>query len=436
MRYSRQHIARARTGPYTFAMTTNGMNPGPSPCKTDVVIVGAGPVGLLTANLLGARGATVTLLEREHSTTIQSRAIGITPPSLEILEDAGLLQRFLTEGLPIRRAVVHGTRRRLGELRFDAVHERFPFILSIPQLDTMNILRDGLSRFGNVTVRYGCTATGVTLENSGKVVVHFRNTADAPAPNAANATNAAGMTEHSLSAQWCVAADGVHSQLARGAGLHKHTARYNVAFLMGDFRDNTGLGDVAHLWFTRYGAVESFPLPKGVRRWIVQYPPHHDGTPLEDLIRRRSGVDVSRSDRLWESSFRPAWSEAVQFFQPAPSRSSRSPRAHIFLAGDAAHSMSPIGGQGMNTGFADAEFLTAVAAGNVSPAGYQRARRRAGRAATRRASAGMRIGTVRGPLRSWLRNGLVALVLGPLVRGHAARHFAMLTIPRGRFTRP
>ena len=392
-----------------------------------VLIVGAGPTGLLLANLLGARGITVTILERKEPPdrsvpeTEQSRAIGVTPPSLEILSQVGLAEALVHCGVSIQRAVVHGRsvigeRAPLGELRFEGIHHRFPFILSGPQTRTQAILEEGLHRFPSVRVEYG------------REVIRYAE-ADGEISEAATVQ----CTDGTLwSGQYCVVADGAHGTTALAAGIGRRGAPYRPWFTMGDYRDGSGLGAEAHLWFTVEGAVESFPLPEGRRRWIVQ-----QERDVEQTVLRRTGYTLNRADRIRESWFQPSWSEADTFH-----------RNRIFLAGDAAHTMSPIGGQGMNTGFGDAEQLAitletllnpeatsapgtqgARPATAATPELYTRTRRRASRAATRRAAAGMFVGTIRGGVASRVRNGAVRLILRGPLRVLVARHFAMLTRP-------
>jgi len=110
----------------------------------------------------------------------------------------------------------------------------------------------------------------------------------------------------------------------------------------------------------------------------------------------------------------------------------------VLLAGDAAHVMSSIGGQGMNTGFADAEMLAAILPSLLcnpeqmprSLAAYDRIRRRSYEVAANRAERGMWLGTRRGRLASWFRKHLIRDVLfSPLMQRHLAPHFAMLTVP-------
>src|SRR4029079_325468 len=86
--------------------------------ECDVIIVGAGPVGLLLGNLLGQAGLRVIILERRTGPLAHSAAIGITPPSLHILSKLGLEHAFMESGVKVRDCIVHGESGRLGCVSF------------------------------------------------------------------------------------------------------------------------------------------------------------------------------------------------------------------------------------------------------------------------------------------------------------------------------
>jgi 2-polyprenyl-6-methoxyphenol hydroxylase-like FAD-dependent oxidoreductase len=208
-------------------------------------------------------------------------------------------------------------------------------------------------------------------------------------------------------------------------------ARYGDTFLMSDFVDTSDFGADAHLFFTRLGSVESFPLPGGIRRWVVQTPEFmkgDTGTFLEDRVFERTGIRLDREQKVSESPF------GVQHYMSRHWYSART-----FLSGDAAHIMSPIGGQGMNTGFADAEYLAALVTclyrdcSDVEKLkrAFEKHRKKAAAAATKRAKLSMTIGTMKGRVSSALRNLLIKVLLATSVGSLLPPYFSMLTIPYG-----
>lgn len=381
----------------------------------DVLIVGGGPVGLLLANLLGARGISTILIEKRHGLPTQSMAIGITPPSLEILKPLGLDAVFEGQGVTVTRAFVHEEDDIVGQLDFDRIPSEYRYILSIPQAKTVELLRSNLETFSSVTAFSG---------------VEFR--AAQQERHCVNVTLCDGDTDITweLRARYVVGCDGHRSAVRRHARFGVRETNYRQRFVMADFDDNTDLGREAHLFFTPRASVESFPLPQGRRRWIVLLPnrePDDAAAYLVERVRDLTGHDLSQCARHFVSTFGVKRMLAHQYS-----------RGRVLLCGDAAHVMSPIGGQGMNTGFADAELLAVILEDVLKDseiaseklALYDRVRRKAFRVAADRAARGMWMGTRRGVLASRLRRLFIRHVLfAPWMLEHLGPYFAMLTIP-------
>lgn len=402
-----------------------------------VAIVGGGPTGLLTALLLASRGVEAVVLEQRSAPPNESRAIGITPPSLDILDSVGLADPLVNRGVMVRRAVVHSAVGRVGELVFDGVHQRFGGIMACPQAVSWAVLDAAADAHPLIDLRRNTRVVhafrGADIPPLAKAVTGGRASHDSRRFEGERCFTVRTDAGDQLHSQLLVIADGARGVTAPQLGFKRVGGSYRDRFVMADMVDRSDLGTEAHLWFTREGAVESFPLPGHLRRWIVQVP---DGLEfdaasesLEALVARRAGYALDRADRRWQSNFHPSWS-----------RLDRLAQRGVFVVGDAAHTMSPIGGQGMNTGFADAELAALLIARVVAGADgaaaaerlYHRARSRAAAGATRRAWAGMSVGTMRGRTTDALRGWLVGVALRSRFRGALARHFAMLTIPYAR----
>jgi len=377
----------------------------------DIAIVGAGPVGLLLGCLLGARGFRVLIVDRRVQPRAHSQAIGITPPSLEILAQVGLDAEFIQRGVCIRDCHVHGQSGYLGCASFRTIAGEYRYILSLPQQVNVELLEAKLAEHPQVTLKRGIEVT--QLDQSPDHVTLRANGLAA-------------------TAKWVIGCDGHRSRVRELIQLRTRGGNYACHFLMGDFTDRTGLDDEAHLFFTAAGAVESFPLPEGKRRWIVQTETAMPDAPrgyICKVVSQRAAYELQVEDQLNQSSFTPRWLDCARYQV-----------GRVILCGDAAHLMSPIGGQGMNTGWADAEFITEMLAAIehraqlAAPllAAYERCRRSAARAATQRAARGMWLGTRTGHFSSALRDLCMRHLLfkGPL-SGRIGPHFAMQTIPNG-----
>ncbi len=379
------------------------------------MVIGAGPVGLLLANLLGKAGVWTDIFDKRDTPLVSSMAIGVTPPSLEILQRLNLDKVFSSSGVQIQCAEVYESGKQLGRLRFDHIRSEYPFFLSIPQTRTEQILRENLRQFPSVRVHDGVECTGVEHDATG-IEARFKDLlAD---------------TRHRARGAFVVGCDGHRSTVRTSAGLRVQEKQYPQRFIMADFEDDSGLGTEARVFFSAEGPVECFPLPGGWRRWIALARGAWKAEPLSYLkrtVQRLTGYDLSCQPVRSVSEFGAKRMVVERYYS-----------GRVVLAGDSAHVMSSIGGQGMNTGFADAEFLAALLPGLVqdperasrSFATYDRLRRRAYRVAANRAERGMWLGTRCGWLASNLRRFLIAGVLfSRPCRPRLAPYFTMLTIP-------
>ena len=385
---------------------------------SDVVIIGGGPVGLFMAALLLQRGLTVTVLEQRTGPEPHSRAIGIHPPALEALGRIGVDQELVRRGVPIRRGLALSGGSILAKMSFAGVSERFPFVLSLPQNSTESVLEERVRGLDPTALRRGVRVTGLH-DDGGHVTV---------------AACAAGENER-IAASLVIAADGVRSASRAALGAPLRRRDYPDRYLMGDFDDGTAFGPDAALFLAGGGIVESFPLPGQRRRWVVRL--DADGTAGADdgvdgananldagwlarEVRRRTGIDVDTGSNSMLSGF------GVR---------SRLARRMVYgrgiLVGDAAHEISPIGGQGMSLGWLDALLLAplvpAVLAGNrTGLAAFERSRMHQAARAVRQSEINMALGR---PLHGGLlaaRNAAIAAVAAvPAANRLVARRFTM-----------
>ncbi|WP_102125989.1 FAD-dependent oxidoreductase [Deinococcus planocerae] len=374
----------------------------------DVLVVGGGPVGLFLGCLLARRELSVAVLERRLARSGHSRAVGIHPPALAAFEEVGLTTPLLAAGVPITGGVVLGRGGVIGELSFRAASPRYPLILSLPQRDTERVLEERLARLAPGALRRGVEVVGLRDEG-GHVSVACRES---------------GRGE-TLRARLVVGADGTRSTVRGLAGIGFPGGTYPDSYLMGDFPDTTAFGPRAAISLMEDGVVESFPLPGEQRRWVVYTETLRDDARAQDLaalVRGRTGLHLPARDCTMLSAFGVRHHLA-----------DRMVAGRVLLVGDAAHEVSPIGGQGMNLGWLDAAALAPLlgkALGGAPGAGaallrYERARLRSARLATRQAEFNMVFGRpARGPARR-VRDAVLRGLLSSPVQPLLARAFTM-----------
>lgn len=348
----------------------------------DVLVVGAGAVGLaLTAQLLDA-GLDVVVWERRPAPTGQSRAIGIHAPALDTLAVAGVAEQVVDEAVHVRRGIARSRDKVFGVVPFDGVSPRYPFVATLPQARTEQILHARVE-----ALRPGCVRRGTTLVSLDESPdgVQLTGTLDDPS------TPGAPGTVHEA-ARFVVAADGSRSTVRDLLGVTAPVRAYPDTYVMADLADTTDAGTDAVIHLERDGVVESFPLPGGLRRWVVRTDARVvDPTPdqLAAVVEHRTGARVD-----------PTTCSMISSFAVRRRLADRTVQGRTILLGDAAHEISPIGGQGMNLGWLDAghlgELLSDAARTGEVPtealARFDAARRRRARWAARQAELNMALG--------------------------------------------
>lgn len=300
-------------------------------------------MGLCFAVLLADQGLDVVVLEARSERTRHSRAIGIHPPGLRVLARAGVADTLAGQGVQITEGVARsrasGPSREIARLSFD------PPVLAVPQWATEDALEARLVRLAPGALRRGMRAVRAEPREGGAVV-----------------RCEGGET---FAGRWVVAADGARSPLRGSLGVPTYSRSLPDAYLMGDFADTTGDGPRAALYLEARGIVESFPLPGGVRRWVAHLDePAVDPSArnLAELLGERTGVRVDPGSCTMLSAF--AVTERI---------AARLRVGQVLLAGDAAHEVSPIGGQGMTLGWLDAETFGPLIAADVRGDASERA---------------------------------------------------------------
>lgn len=324
----------------------------------EVLIAGAGPVGLSAANVLAEAGIAVSVLEEEPRLPENLRASTFQPPTLDMLERFGAAQKLIDMGRVAPKVQYRDRAGWVAEFDFGLIADetRHPFRVQCEQYKLNQVLA---ARLGKDRVRFSCAVTAVE-QNEDSVTVTVNGA-------------------EKLSAAWLIGADGGRSRVREALGIRLEgftwPERFLVASTSFDFAAVfPNLSDVSYF----ADPEEWFFLLRVRDVWRVMFPTRPEETEPEilsdDAVQARL-QRVYRQAQPYEVTHRTLYSVHQRVAE-------RYRKGRVFLAGDAAHLNNPLGGMGMNGGIHDAfnlaEKLVAVIKGERPPAeldAYERERR-------------------------------------------------------------
>lgn len=296
---------------------------------SNVIVVGAGPTGLMLACELAMRGVAVTILEERHDIPNITRAFGVHARTLELLDARGMADDLVARGLPVQQiSPAPGVVLHMNQLS-----SRYPMVLMAPQSLTEHVLTERATALG-VEIRYGAEVIGIEQDEIGVTVRLADQTVER--------------------ASYLVGCDGAHSAVRTLLGIGFAGKQYQTHILLADVQLAAPPSDGLSAATGPEGVVLLVPFGDGWFRAIAwdrtrEHIPLSEPVPMseiKDSFLRIGKTDFGMTEMRWSSRFLSERRQADRY------RVGR-----CFIAGDAAHVHSPLGAQGMNTGIQDAMNL-------------------------------------------------------------------------------
>ncbi len=300
-----------------------------------VVVAGAGPVGLTLALLLADRGVTVGILEaRTMPQQEGSKALCMQRETLEIWDNVGIGDWAAERGTAWSVGRTYFQNTELFSIALPGSSgEHFPPFVNISQSEIENALTGRAAAHDNITIHYGQTVVTVEQDDTSVTLIGGGRR---------------------ITGRYGVAADGARSRVRSLLGIdfpgHSHEDR----FLIADIRAELPFPAERRFWFdppfNPGRSVLIHPQPDGIWRIDWQVPADFD----LDLERESGRLEQRIRQIIGAVDYEPVWLTVYRFHQRCAQTWQRE---RVFLAGDAAHLMSPFGARGLNSGVADAANL-------------------------------------------------------------------------------
>jgi 2-polyprenyl-6-methoxyphenol hydroxylase-like FAD-dependent oxidoreductase len=304
------------------------------------LIAGAGPTGLVLACELAWRGLSLRIVDQNRGPSQHSKALGVLPRTLELLESQGVTQEMLRRGHRMQCANFYAGDRQIARFDMTRLESAHAYVLILPQSETEQILIDRLRQLG-VEVEWQTTVVDVQAsDDAAQAVLEDAN----------------GERE-TVTVPWLVGCDGASSFVRQALNFSFEGEKYSEAFNLADlFIDWALPSREAHVFFSSEGIFFAIPLPtEGQYRLIVNEAP---GSAAEDRpdptveeFREWMGRRVEHPAARQATLSHPQWRSRFKIHRRRVETLRRGP---VLLAGDAAHIHSPAGAQGMNSGIQDA----------------------------------------------------------------------------------
>jgi 2-polyprenyl-6-methoxyphenol hydroxylase-like FAD-dependent oxidoreductase len=316
------------------------------PREADVLIVGAGPVGLFTALTLAQRGLHPIIIDRHRRTNIHSYALALHPSSLHLFDGVGISGELIDKGQRIHTQGFYEGETVRGVLSLSALETPHPYALVLPQSELERTLEAALERQG-IRVRWDHELTAIEQDDTG-VFARVSEYSDIPQGYPVLRMHRMVTGEHTYHAKYVIGADGYHSMVRASLPASYDQVGMDEVFSVYEVRTPMNLDHEVRV--VLHGGLASvlWPMPNDKARWSFQLPSPREYSPTPE---RLAELCEDRAPWFELETAELEWTSLVHFQKRLVNTFGRD---RIWLAGDAAHLTGPIGAQSMNCGLTEA----------------------------------------------------------------------------------
>jgi len=336
--------------------------------KTEVLVVGAGPVGLNAALHLAEKGVDVLIVDEEWRTATHSYGLALHAGTLDLLQKSGLADNLIRQAVRIDTMALYADAVRTREIRLSNVEEPFPFIIAVPQSILEAALEERLRERG-IKVLWNHRVSRINQEGD-KVTATIDELGKVSSGYAVAKTEWAIEKTRRVQADFVLGADGHRSLVRKNLGIEYDLAGEPDYFAVFEFISDADISDELRLVLTDGTSNVLWPLPGKHFRWSFQL----SDAEFSTASRTKSRLAVQIGDHafpyLTEENMRAliqerapwfrgsvdeiAWSLAIRFERALAGSFGRG---RVWMAGDACHLTGPVGGQSLNIGIREAHDL-------------------------------------------------------------------------------
>jgi 3-(3-hydroxy-phenyl)propionate hydroxylase len=317
----------------------------------EVLVVGAGPVGLAATLFLQQHGVHVEVVDVHPHTTRQSYALAIHPRTLRILDEAGLSEGLIAAGRKLTKVAYYEGRERHAEIDYSRLSSKHPYLLVIRQSQLERAAEDAL-RSQKLKVRWQHQLQALAVDGAAlRAEVAKLDQVESGYASLGSEWMVVG--SKTIQPAYIIGADGYDSTVRRMAGIDTTAVGEGKIFSVYEIEATGELPDEVRVILDPDLTSVYWPLEKGRCRWGFEIQDASSHAPsmerLEQLIAARAPWWTARPTRIY-------WSTVALF----ESRLARSfGKGGVWLAGDAAHRAAPVGVHSMNSGLVEARELSA-----------------------------------------------------------------------------